>query len=78
MAPARTAPLFALVLGCSALWMPMTKWLLDEASTLRFALVCLDLALVALGSLGLIVVALRMQPRPPGRLRLAGTMLSGA
>lgn len=69
---------YALVLACSALWMPMTKWLLDEPSTLRFALVCVDLLLVALGSLGLFVVALRMQPRPPGRLRalaVVGTIL---
>lgn len=68
---------YALVLGPSALWMPMTKWMLDDPSALRFWLVRLDLFAVALGSIGLILAAASVRPRPPGRLRalaLIGTL----
>lgn len=68
---------YALILIPSALWMPMTKWLLDEPSTLRFWLVRLDLFAVAAGSLGLIVAAAKLEPAPPRRARtvaLLGTL----
>ena len=61
--------LYILMLLPSALWMPMTKWLLEDPSALRFWLVRLDLFAVALGSLGLIAAAASLEPRPPGRLR---------
>lgn len=61
--------LYALVLIPSALWMPGTKWMLDDMSALRFWLVRLDLFAVAAGSLGLIWAALALEPRPAPRLR---------
>jgi hypothetical protein len=61
--------LYALVLFPSALWMPLTFALVDHPSTWLFWLVRLDLALVAVGSLGLLVALLTLrEPRPaPGR-----------
>lgn len=58
---------YALVLVGSMLWMPMTKWLLDAPSLLRFWLVRLDLFAVAAGSLGLIVAAFVIEPKPDRR-----------
>jgi len=68
---------YVLILGPSAAWMPMTKWLLDDPSALRFWLVRVDLFAVALGTIGLIAAALCLEPRPPTRLRvlaIAGTI----
>lgn len=63
-------PLYALVLLPSALWMPATAWLLTDPSPLLHSLVRLDLYAVALGSIGLVVAAITLHPRPPTRLRV--------
>jgi hypothetical protein len=65
----------ALVLFPSALWMPLGFLLLDHPTGWLFWLVRLDLAAVALGSLGLLygLVALRSPRAPRGRaLAVAG------
>ena len=61
---------YALILGPSALWMPMTKWLLDAPSELRFCLVRVDLFAVAIGSLGLVLAAGWMQGISSARVRV--------
>jgi hypothetical protein len=43
---------YALILFPSALWLPLTAWMLSAPGPLVWALVRLDLALVALGALG--------------------------
>jgi len=66
---------YALVLFPSALWLPLTFLLVDHPSEVLFWLVRLDLAAVALGSLGLLCALFALvEPRPaPGRaLALAG------
>ncbi len=65
--------LYALVLFPSALWMPLTFALVDHPSAWLFWLVRLDLALVAVGSLGLLVALLSLRaPMPaPGRVLAA-------
>ncbi len=60
---------YALVLFPSAIWMPATKWLMDEPSALRFWLMRIDLFAVALGSIGLLVAAIKLEPRPLGWVR---------
>lgn len=57
-------PAYALVLLPSALWLPATKWYLDHPTGLRFAVVWLDLAAVALGSIALIGAVVGLRPRP--------------
>jgi hypothetical protein len=59
--------LYAAVLVGSALWMPATKLHLDGA--LPFALVWLDLLVVAAGSLGLLAAAATLTPRHPAPWR---------
>jgi hypothetical protein len=67
--------LYSLVLFPSALWMPATAWLLHDPSPLLHSLVRLDLYAVALGSIGLIVAAFTLRPRPAGRvLAIVGTL----
>jgi hypothetical protein len=46
---------YALILFPSALWLPLTAWMLSAPSPLVWALVRVDLALVALGALGVLV-----------------------
>lgn len=55
---------YALVLLPSALWLPATKWYLDEPTALRFGVVWLDLAAVALGSAAIIGAVVGLRPRP--------------
>lgn len=50
--------------------MPATAWLLTDPSPLLHSLVRLGLYAVALGSIGLVVAAITMKPRPPVRLRV--------
>lgn len=65
--------LYALVLFPSALWLPLTSWMLAAPSALLWASIRVDLALVAIGSLGILVGLLTLQPRLPGRgLAIAG------
>jgi hypothetical protein len=66
----RVHAMFAAVLVGSVLWMPLTKWHLDGA--LPFAIVVLDLWLVAAGSVALLVTAHRVAL--PGAWRFAAPL----
>jgi hypothetical protein len=55
--------LFAAILISSALWMPLTLLAVEQATPLWSWLVTIDLALVALASLGLLFALLTVQPR---------------
>ncbi len=50
---------YALVLIPSALWVPLTAWMLEVSSNLAWVTVRLDLGLVALGTLALFELVLR-------------------
>jgi hypothetical protein len=67
---------YAAVLLGSILWMPLTKWHLDGG--LPFALVVLDLWLVAAGSLALLATTLRLSPPLPGFWRAAAPLGAAA
>jgi hypothetical protein len=66
----RLHAMYAAVLVGSALWMPLTKWQLDGA--IPFALVVVDLWIVAAGSLALLATTVRS--RLPGALRVAAPL----
>ena len=68
--------LYAALLIGSILWMPLTKWHLDGA--LPFAVVVLDLWIVAAGSLGLLATTLRLTPPLHGAWRIAAPLGAGA
>jgi hypothetical protein len=57
---------FAVILGASALWMPLTFAYLSNYSAGMWFLVRLILILVAAGSIGLVMALLGIQPRPSG------------
>jgi hypothetical protein len=57
--------LYALVLVPSALWLPLTHLQLAQPSALHWAIVRIDLALVALGSLGLLASLLALRSDVP-------------
>ncbi len=60
--------LYALVLLPSALWLELTQRMIAQPSAWMWALVRLDLALVGLGSIGLLAALLMLDgPRPRGR-----------
>lgn len=67
---------YAVTLGGSALWLPLTKWHLD--GSVPFAAVVLDLALVAAGSLGLLASTLQLTPSLPGAWRVAAPLGAAA
>ena len=57
-----------LVLLPSAAWLPLTAWMLSDPSDLLWWLIRIDLALVAIGSLGLLATLVGLRsPYPPGR-----------
>lgn len=56
--------LYLLVLIPSALWMPLALPAIDLSSVILIWIVRLDLALVAAGSLGLLLAVLNTRPRP--------------
>jgi len=59
--------LFVLVLIPSALWLPLTALMLTQPSAGLWALVRIDLFLVAVGSIGIFISLCTMQPpRPKG------------
>lgn len=66
--------LYALVLIPSAAWLPLTGYMVEHPSPFAWACVRIDLALVALGSLGLIASLLDLGSKAPrGRaLAIAG------
>ena len=63
--------LYALVLVPSALWLPLTQLQLAQPSALHWAIVRVDLALVALGSLGLLASLLALRSEVPRGRALA-------
>jgi hypothetical protein len=63
--------LFGLVLLPSALWLPLTALVLEHPGALTWALVRIDLALVALGSLGLLAALLTLPSGAPRGRTLA-------
>jgi hypothetical protein len=65
---------YAAVLVGSVLWMPLTKWHLD--GSVPFALVALDLGVVAAGSLALLATTLRVNL--PGAWRVAAPLGAAA
>lgn len=70
--------LYALVLIPSALWMPLTFLMIHAPDPLLWAAIRLDLALVALGSIGLLASLLLARPRDRGphwALAVAGALL---
>jgi hypothetical protein len=63
--------LYALVLLPSALWLPLTAHVLARPSAFAWALVRADLALVAVGSLGLLAALLTLSSDAPRGRTLA-------
>jgi hypothetical protein len=63
--------LYAFVLIPSAMWLPLTAQYLDAPSESGWIAIQATLAAVALGSAGLFISILRLEPRPPRKLRLA-------
>jgi hypothetical protein len=69
--------LYAAILIPSSLWMPLTFLALERSSQVLLWAVRLDLALVALASVGLLIALLNVQPRRPAwaiRLAIAGAI----
>jgi hypothetical protein len=69
--------LYLAILAPSALWMPLTVEMLASPGPVLWLAIRTVLALVGLGSLGLVVALLRVRPRPAGRayaLALAGAV----
>lgn len=62
---------YGLVLVSSALWLPLTAWMLAEPSTAVWALVRVDLFAVAAGSLALCELALRPAEDAPAERWIA-------
>ena len=63
--------LILLVMIPSALWLPLTSLMLSNPDPLLWAIIRIDLLLVGIGSLGLFITLLRMQPPHPRGRRLA-------
>jgi hypothetical protein len=60
--------LVALIMIPSALWLPLTAWMLMDPGLILWAIVRLDLVLVGIGSVGLMYVLWTLpSPRPRGR-----------
>jgi hypothetical protein len=57
--------IFLLILVPSAFWLPLTLLAVEQASVLVVWLVRMDLALVAIGALGLLLALMNIQPRNP-------------
>ncbi|MGB5812934.1 MAG: hypothetical protein WBG86_20545 [Polyangiales bacterium] len=57
---------YALVLLASTLWMPLTFAYFDTPSPALWAVVRIDLFVVAVGSLGLVIALFAMKPRATG------------
>jgi hypothetical protein len=63
--------LYALIMLCSTLWMPLTFAYLDNPSASLWLAVRVDLLLVGIGSIGLMIALFTMRPRAEG---LAGVL----
>ncbi len=69
--------LYAAILVPSPLWMPLTFAMLEAPSAALWWAVRIDLAVVGLGSLGLVAALLAVQPRSPAlahRLAVIGSL----
>lgn len=63
--------LYALVLAPSALWMPLTFAMIAQPNPTLWLMIRAVLALVGVGSVGLIVALITLQPRPSRPLHVA-------
>ena len=63
--------LYALIMLCSTLWMPLTFAYLGDPSASMWLAVRVDLLLVGIGSIGLMIALFTMRPRAEG---LAGVL----
>jgi hypothetical protein len=69
--------LYLMILAPSALWLPLTSVMVEEPSNALWLGIRLVLALVALGSVGLLLALLSLRPREPAigyRLAVAGVL----
>jgi hypothetical protein len=66
--------LYALILAPSALWMPLTFTMLEQPNPALWLIIRVVLALVAIGSIGLIAALITLQPRPPRALHIAAIL----
>ena len=57
--------LYVLILGPSALWLPLTSAMVQQPSSILWLSIRLVLALVGLGSVGLLLALLSLRPRQP-------------
>ena len=57
--------LYLLILGPSALWLPLTAAMIQQPSSALWLAIRLVLALVGLGSVGLLLALLTLRPRRP-------------
>ena len=57
--------LYVLILGPSALWLPLTSAMIQQPSSLLWLGIRLVLALVGIGSVALLLALLRLRPRQP-------------
>jgi hypothetical protein len=57
--------LYVLILAPSALWLPLTSAMVQQPSSLLWLVIRLVLALVGLGSVGLLLALLSLRPRQP-------------
>jgi hypothetical protein len=60
--------LYTLILGPSALWLPLTSAMIQRPSSVLWLGVRLVLGMVGLGSIGLLLSLLRLQPRQRSRV----------
>jgi len=69
--------LYLMILVPSALWLPLTSAMIQQPSSILWLGIRLVLAMVGLGSLGLLLALLSLQPRQPARaywLAVAGAV----
>ena len=60
--------LYAILLVCSTLWIPLVNVMVSNPSTLVWFSIRLVLILVGLASLGILILLLKLSPRPTGIL----------
>ena len=58
--------LFVLILGASALWMPLVNLMVQNPSDLVWLSIRLVLAIVGLASIGVVIVLLKINPKTKG------------
>lgn len=63
--------LFVIFLGASTFWMPLTNVMVSNPSTFVWISIRVVLAVVALASLGVFILLLRLDPKPSGAFYIA-------